>query len=91
MTGDDEIRVQLARMEGKQDVANERLNSALNDIHDIRKTVHGHGNRIGVLEADKHLRDGERQGIAMTTRVMWAVVGALPTGAIVAIIMKVVA
>lgn len=93
MSDEEAIRIQLARMEGKQDVANERLETAnrINDerhtaikvdIQNINTRLHTHGNRIGVLEADKHLNAGERKGIAFSGKVVWAIVGAVPIGAL---------
>lgn len=80
MNDDTDIRVQLARMEGKQDVANERLNSFHADLLDIRKTLYGHGDRLGILEADKNVRSGERQGLAISGRILWSIIGAVPVG-----------
>jgi hypothetical protein len=57
MSGPEEVRVQLARMEGKQDITNERLETS-NKINDERHAVTKaqlahHNERIGVLEADR--------------------------------------
>ena len=61
MSDPEDIRVQLARMEGKQDVTNERLDTA-NKINDERhaaiklhlstldQRITAHGERIGGLE-----------------------------------------
>jgi hypothetical protein len=93
------IRVQLARMEGKQDVTNERLETA-NRINDERHTatqtrfsaidgrLNTHGDRISGLESREVGRDGERRGLTMAGRVVWAAVGLVPGGAIAAVIMK---
>ncbi len=99
---DDNIRVLLTRIEGKQDVTNERLDTA-NRINDERHStvkvhlatidqrLHTHGNRIGNLEARNHLSDGERKGVALSTKVMWVGITALGAGllGIAALVLKV--
>lgn len=80
MSEDIDIRVQLARIEGKQDVTNERLNNVQGDIIDIRKTIYAHGDRLGLLEADKNVRSGERRGLALSGRILWSIIGAVPVG-----------
>ena len=93
MAEDNDIRVQLARIEGKQDVTNERLETAnkINDerhatvkthlaLHDQRLTTHG--DRLGILETRGHVSDGERRGIAMSARLGFILLGAVPTGAV---------
>lgn len=74
MTGDEDIRLQLVRMEGKLDVSNERLGTVQNDIADIRRTQNSHGDRLGILEADKNRRDGEHSGRTKAGEIMWRVV-----------------
>ena len=70
---DDDIRVQLARMEGKQDVANERLSNVQSDIIDLRRVQTNHGDRLGILEGDKNRRDGEHTGRSRTGEIMWRI------------------
>ena len=79
-TDDNGILIQLARMEGKLDVTNERLNSVRTEIADIRVVQHRHADRLGILENDKNVRTGERQGIAMGGRIIWTIIGAVPVG-----------
>ena len=74
MNGDEDIRIQLVRMEGKQDVCNERLSNVQNDIADIRRTQNTHGDRLGILEADKNRRDGEHTGRVRTSEIVWRVI-----------------
>ncbi len=95
MNEDNDIRVQLARIEGKQDVTNERLDTA-NKINDERhgavqaqivtlnERLQGHGNRIGALETVKHLNEGERRGVALSGRLALILCGAIPVGLIAA-------
>lgn len=88
MSEDTDIRVQLARIEGKQDVTNERLSSVQSDIVDIRRVQRNHGDRLGILEADKNIKAGERQGLATGGRILWAAIGLIPGGAVVAVVMR---
>ncbi len=90
MNEDDSIRVQLARMEGKQDVTNERLETA-NRINDERHAsvmarLSSHGDRITGLETREVGRDGERKGLLAGGRILWALVGAVPIAAGAAIL-----
>ena len=77
---DNSILVQLARMEGKLDVTNERLNNVQEQIASLRRTQDAHSTRIAGLEADKNVRAGERQGIALGGRILWSIIGAVPVG-----------
>lgn len=72
------IRVQLARIEGKQDVTNERLSNVQSDISDLKLVQTNHGTRIGILEARNHLSDGERRGIATGGKALWLIIGTIP-------------
>jgi hypothetical protein len=88
MNGPEEIRVQLARMEGKLDLGNLR-----HDQHDgkfviIDGRLNSHGERITGLEKREVGRDGERKGLTTVGRVAWLAIGSIPGGAIVAALMK---
>jgi hypothetical protein len=83
VSDDSDIRVQLARIEGKQDVTNERLSNVQNDIVELRRVQGTHGDRLGLLEASENIRSGERKGIALSGRILWAAVGTIP-GAVLA-------
>ena len=96
MSEEEAIRVQLARMEGKQDVTNERLDTA-NRINDERHAaiqlqlgtidtrLNSHNERLTGIEKREHLRTGERQGLAISGRVMWAIIGFVPGAAVAAV------
>jgi hypothetical protein len=71
------IRVHLVRIEGKLDVTNERLNSVQTDITELRSVVRAHGDRLGILEAADNIRTGERSGIALSGRLLWAGIGVI--------------
>jgi len=78
-------------MEGKQDVTNERLDTA-NKINDERHAaiklhlgaidgrLNSHSERIGGLEKREFGRGEERKGFAMSGKILWAAVGAVPIG-----------
>jgi hypothetical protein len=88
MNGPEEIRVQLARMEGKLDLGNLR-----HDQHDgkfvvIDGRLNAHGERITGLEKREVGRDGERKGLNTAGRLLWAGIGLIPGGAIVAALMR---
>jgi hypothetical protein len=80
MSDSNDILVQLARIEGKQDVTNAHLSNVQSDIADIRQVQYRHGDRLGILEADRNIRTGERQGIALGGRILWLGIGAVPVG-----------
>jgi len=88
MSEDADIRVQLARIEGKQDVTNERLSNVQNDIVDIRRVQRNHGDRLGILEAENNTRAGVQKGLSTAGRFAWAAVGLIPGGAVVAVFMR---
>ncbi len=83
MTEDNEsIIVKLTRIEGKQDLANEKLETAnrINEerhaqikgqISTIDQRVNSHGDRITGLEGRELTREGERKGITTSTKVIW--------------------
>jgi len=83
------VIVKLTRMEGKLDLSNLR-----HDQHDARFStidtrLNAHGDRIGGLEKREVGRDGERKGLSTAGRLLWAAVGLIPGGAIVAALMRV--
>ncbi len=88
MSEDTDIRVLLTRIEGKQDVTNERLNNVQSDIADLRKTQYAHGDRLGILEADKNVRSGALQGLATSGRILWAAIGSIIGGGGIAALLR---
>ena len=71
MSEGDDIRIQLVRMEGTLNLANERLGNVQTDITDIRRTQNSHGDRLGILEADRNRREGEHTGKIRTSEIVW--------------------
>jgi hypothetical protein len=80
------IREMLFRIEGTCNLIRAEGTRNAEDIRDLRERAHGHSNRIQVLEADKHLREGERKGTAATLRVMQAITGIIGISGFAAII-----
>lgn len=79
------VLVKLTRMEGKLDLSNLR-----HDQTDAWKTtvdgrLNGHGERITGLEKREVGRDGERKGLAISAKALWAITGAIPVGIVAAI------
>lgn len=90
----DGLHAALVKIQGGVDLINERLihSNQINDerhaaikadISDIRETQQRHSNRIGVLETESNVSKGERKGVALGGRILWAAIGFVP-GAIVA-------
>lgn len=90
------MRVQLARIEGKQDVTNERLETANRvnaerhasvsaQIATIDARLTAAFERIMGLEKREIGRDGERKGVALSGRVLWALIGFVPGAAVAAV------
>ena len=86
MSAGEDISAQLAEIAGgvklidaKLDASNkiqdERHDRLRADITDIRETQHRHSNRIGILEADNHLRKGERAGFVASGKLLHTLVG----------------
>lgn len=71
---DESMRVQLARMEGKQDRLNDKVERFQADVIDLREGHHRLSNRVGVLEAHKTLTEGQKQGFTVTGKLIgWGV------------------
>src|SRR4051812_13654866 len=90
MSGEDNC-ARLEKIQGGVDLINERLkhaNELQNERHDsILKSIArlddadaALDGRVGVLEADKNVRRGERQGLALSGRILWTIIGAVPVG-----------
>lgn len=73
--GEESVRVQLARMEGKLDLSNLRHEQTDAWKVTVDQRLHRHSNDISTLQAAEHLRAGERKGVTGTIKVAWAVGG----------------
>lgn len=89
MSDDNEsVLVKLTRMEGKLDLSNLRHDQTEARLGIIDSRLNGHGDRIGSIEKREIGREGERKGIATSTKVLWAGVTLL-SGGIGAAIMRI--
>ena len=79
------MRVQLARMEGKLDLSNLKHDQTDKRLDNHEQRLHRHANDISTLQANEHRRTGERQGLAMGGKALWAGIGFTPP-AIVALL-----
>lgn len=75
MTEGEDMRVQLARMEGKLDLSNARHDQVDKRLDNHEQRLHRHSNDISSLQASENLRAGERRGISLTVRMAWALGG----------------
>jgi hypothetical protein len=71
----EDSRVQLTRIEGGINLLNERLGNVKDDVADLRGSHTRLSGRVGVLEADNHLRKGERAGFVASGRLFQSVMG----------------
>ena len=79
--GEESVRVQLARMEGKLDLSNLRHEQTDAWKVTVDQRLHRHSNDISTLQAAEHLRAGERKGIVTSGRLIgWTISGLAGTG-----------
>ena len=82
------VLVKLTRMEGKLDLSNLRHDQHDAKFASIDGRLNSHGERLNGIEKREHERTGERKGLVAGGRILWAGVGLIPGGAIVAALMK---
>jgi hypothetical protein len=81
----------LEKIQGGVDLINERLkhaNELQNERHEaVRKDIErldaadtALGGRVDVLEADRSERVGQLKGLALSGRILWTIIGAVPVG-----------
>jgi hypothetical protein len=46
-------------------------------VQEIRRTLDTHNARIGSLETDKNVREGERKGVSTSTKLIWSIASLL--------------
>lgn len=68
------------RLKHANELQNERHNSVLSSIADLHAADAALDGRIVILETDKNVRTGERRGLALSGRVAWTFIGAVPVG-----------
>lgn len=81
----------LARMEGKIDGVNLRLDfiQKQSDLHSQR--LNTHSDRLTSLENKQTLQTGERNGVSAVVKVLWAILAVLLTGGLATILAVVAA
>lgn len=72
-------------MEGKLDLANERHDQTNKRLDNHEMRLHRHSNDISVLQAESHLKKGERQGFVLSGRILWAAAGMMTSGSVIAL------
>jgi hypothetical protein len=81
---DPDNRVALAEIKGDIKLVLAGQDRSHTDILTLNKRLDGHDGRIRKLEDDKNARVGERHGLALGGRALWATLGFIPP-AIVAV------
>jgi hypothetical protein len=76
----DDTRVALAEIRGDVKLILAGQERTHNDVLEIRRTLDSHNKRIGTLETDKSVRDGERKGLTLSGKLAWGLVSALLGG-----------
>jgi hypothetical protein len=76
-----ETATALAKIQGGVDLIAERLLHS-NQINDerhtaVNKRLDNHEGRIGGLERDKSVREGERKGLTVGGKIIWSTLGLL--------------
>lgn len=72
-------RVALAEIRGDVKLILAGQERTHSDVQEIRRTLDSHNRRIDNLEADKNKRDGQAQGVSLTTKALWSI-GSLLVG-----------
>lgn len=80
---DADARVALEGIRGDVKLVLERQGRTNEDVRDLKDRVHGHSNRLQILEVEKH----QRAGAIATAKWLWAAAGVSGTG-LAAIIMR---
>lgn len=80
--------VWLTRIEGKLDLSSLRHNQTDERLNNHEQRLHRHSNDISNLQAANLVRETERKTLAWGSKAIWTCVGAIPMGAIVAGLMK---
>lgn len=68
------------KLDASNRVHDERHAKVQEDIHDLRQRSHRHSNDIQGLQGWKSQLEGERKGVAVSGRVIWAIVSLIIGG-----------
>jgi hypothetical protein len=77
---DPDSRVALAEIRGDVKLILAGQQRTHDDVQEIRRTLEAHNSRIGILETDKSVREGERKGIGLGGKIVWSGVSLLMGG-----------
>lgn len=79
---DETIKVQLARIEGKMDLSNQRHDNNERRLDNHEQRLHRHGNDISSLQAANLIRDTERKSVISGGRIVGWLISVLIGGGI---------
>lgn len=68
------------KLTSSNQLANERHETMRAEISQLKRVDEQLDGRVTVLETESSVRAGERQGLAISAKVLWAAVGAVPIG-----------
>jgi hypothetical protein len=74
---DPDGRVALAEIKGDVKLILAGQERTHSDVQEIRRTLDTHNRRIGTLETDKSVREGERKGLSIGSKVVWSLASLL--------------
>jgi hypothetical protein len=77
---DTNSRVALAEIRGDVKLILAGQERTHSDVQEIRRTLETHNRRIGVLETDKSIREGERKGLGIGGKLLWGGLSLLAGG-----------
>ena len=86
--GEEAIRIQLVRIEGKMDLSNARHDQVDKRLDNHEQRLHRHSNDISALQSKALISEGKHQGLMTGGRVLWAVIGTILGGGGIAALMK---
>jgi hypothetical protein len=75
------------KLSSSNQLANERHENMRNEIAQLKAVDAGLDGRVGVLESESSERVGQLKGLALSGRILWTVIGAVPVG-LVALALK---
>jgi hypothetical protein len=85
---DSDSRVALAEIRGDVKLVLAGQERTHTDIAAINKRLDDHNGRIGLLETDKNVRDGERKGLGFGGRIAWGIISLVAGSGLGAVTVK---
>jgi hypothetical protein len=77
---DPDSRVALAEIRGDVKLILAGQQRTHDDVQEIRRTLEAHNARIGLLETDRSVREGERKGLGIGGKILWSAFSLLAGG-----------